>query len=76
MGDRNKAINAKVAKLTTASILEEAVCPTWIANPVMVKKHDGMWRMCIDYSNLNNACPKDCYPLLEIDQKVGSLHGF
>lgn len=32
--------------------------------------------MCIDYSDLNKACPKDCYPLLEIDQKVESLQGF
>nr|KAJ0215185.1 hypothetical protein LSAT_V11C300107570 [Lactuca sativa] len=42
----------------------------------MVKKHDSGWRMCIDYSDLNKACPKDCYPLLEIDQKLESLQGF
>nr|KAJ0215557.1 hypothetical protein LSAT_V11C300120830 [Lactuca sativa] len=74
-GDRNRAINAEVAKQTRAGILREAVFPTWIANPFMVKKHDGSWRMCIDYSELNKACAKDCYPLLEIDQKVDSLQG-
>ncbi|KAI3767600.1 hypothetical protein L2E82_17847 [Cichorium intybus] len=42
----------------------------------MVKKHDDSWRMCIDYTDLNKACPKDCYPLPEIDQKVESLQGF
>ncbi|KAI3767660.1 hypothetical protein L2E82_17975 [Cichorium intybus] len=75
-GERNNAINTEVAKLVQAGIVREAFFPTWIANPVMVKKSDGSWRMCIDYTDLNKACPKDCYPLLEIDQKVESLEGF
>nr|KAJ0224953.1 hypothetical protein LSAT_V11C100048380 [Lactuca sativa] len=75
-GDRNRAINAEVAKLTKAGIMREAVFPTWIVNPVMARKHDGSWRMCIDLSNINKACPKDCYPLPEIDQKVELLQGF
>lgn len=75
-GDRNRAINAEVSKLTEAGIVREAMFPTWIANPVMVRKKDGSWRMCIDFSDLNKACPKDCYPFPEIDQKVESLQGF
>ena len=39
--DRNRAINAEVAKLTKEGILREAVFTTWIANPVMVRKHGG-----------------------------------
>ncbi|XP_023737239.2 uncharacterized protein LOC111885192 [Lactuca sativa] len=42
----------------------------------MVRKQDGSWHICIYFSDLNKACPKDCYPLPEIDQKVESLHGF
>ncbi|GJX13142.1 reverse transcriptase domain-containing protein [Tanacetum coccineum] len=42
----------------------------------MVKKHDGSWRMCVDFTNLNKACPQDCYPLPEIDWKVESLCGY
>ncbi|GJT11164.1 reverse transcriptase domain-containing protein [Tanacetum coccineum] len=49
---------------------------SWLSNPVMVKKHDGCWRMCVDFKDLNKACPKDGYPLLEIDWKVESLCGF
>ncbi|XP_023735853.2 uncharacterized protein LOC111883767 [Lactuca sativa] len=75
-GDRNRAINAEVAKLTETGIVREATFPTWIANPVMVRKQDGSWRMCIDFSDLNKACPKDCYLLPEIDQKVESLQGY
>ncbi|GJU39297.1 reverse transcriptase domain-containing protein [Tanacetum coccineum] len=42
----------------------------------MVKKHDGSWRMCVDFTNLNKACPQDCYPIPEIDWKVESLCGY
>ncbi|GJY07599.1 hypothetical protein Tco_0374653 [Tanacetum coccineum] len=42
----------------------------------MVKKHDGSWRMCVDFTDLNKACPQDCYPLPEIDWKVESLCGY
>ncbi|GJX45060.1 reverse transcriptase domain-containing protein [Tanacetum coccineum] len=46
------------------------------SKPVMVKKHDDIWRMCVDFKDLNKACPKDGYPLPEIDWKVESLCGF
>nr|GEV10753.1 reverse transcriptase domain-containing protein [Tanacetum cinerariifolium] len=39
----------------------------------MVKKHDGSWRMCVDFTDLNKAYPHDCYPLLKIDWKVESF---
>ena len=65
-----------MADLVRADILQEVMLLTWITNPVMVKKANWSWRMCIDYSDLNNACPKDCYPLPEIDQKFQLLEGF
>ncbi|GJV37252.1 reverse transcriptase domain-containing protein [Tanacetum coccineum] len=42
----------------------------------MVKKHEGSWRMCVDFTDLNKVCPQDCYPLPEIDWKVESLCGY
>ncbi|GJU62989.1 reverse transcriptase domain-containing protein [Tanacetum coccineum] len=42
----------------------------------MVKKHDGSWRMCVDFTDLNKACLQDCYPLPKIDWKVESLYGY
>ncbi|GJW95817.1 hypothetical protein Tco_0175489 [Tanacetum coccineum] len=49
--------------------------------PVRQKKrgqapHVGTWRMCVDFKDLNNACPNDCYPLPEIDWKIQSLCGY
>ncbi|GJV88936.1 reverse transcriptase domain-containing protein [Tanacetum coccineum] len=74
--DRNKAIQEKVGKLVDAEIMKEVHYHNWLSNPVMVKKHDGSWRMCVYFKDLNKACPKDGYPLPEIDWKVESLCGF
>ncbi|GJZ65527.1 hypothetical protein Tco_0622223 [Tanacetum coccineum] len=48
-------------------IMREVHYHDWLSNPVMVKKSDNSWRMCVDFKDLNKACPKDGYPLLEID---------
>nr|GFB08883.1 reverse transcriptase domain-containing protein [Tanacetum cinerariifolium] len=73
---RTKAIQAEVEKLVEAGIMKEVYYHDWLSNPVMVKKHDGSWRMCVDFTDLNKACPQDCYPLPEIDWKVESLCGY
>ena len=41
----------------------------------MVKKANGKWRMCVNFTNLNRACPKDSYHLPRIDQLVDSTVG-
>ena len=45
---------------------------TRLANPVVVRKANGKWRLCIDYTDINKACPKDPFPLPRIDQIVDS----
>ena len=74
--ERNKAMNEQVRELFNAGIIRKCRRQTWIANPVMVLKKIGSWRMCVDYKDLNKACPKDHYPLPEIDLKVDSLAPF
>ena len=49
--------------------------PDWLANVVIVKKANGKWRMCVDFMDLNRACPKDSYPLPRIDILVDSTVG-
>nr|GFA78752.1 reverse transcriptase domain-containing protein [Tanacetum cinerariifolium] len=68
-----KAILEEVYKLVDAGIMREVYYHDWLSNPVMVKKSNGSWRMCVDFADLNKACPQDCYPLPEIDWKVESL---
>nr|GEY83552.1 reverse transcriptase domain-containing protein [Tanacetum cinerariifolium] len=72
----DKAIQVEVQKLVEARIMREVYNHDWLSNPVMVKKHDESWRMCVDFTNLNKACPQDCYALPKIDWKVESLCGY
>ncbi|GJW71016.1 reverse transcriptase domain-containing protein [Tanacetum coccineum] len=74
--ERAKSIQAEVHKLVEAGIMREVYYHDWLSNPVMVKKHDGSWRMCVDFTDLNKAYPQDCYHLSEIDWKVESLCGY
>ncbi|XP_064955645.1 uncharacterized protein LOC103986523 [Musa acuminata AAA Group] len=73
--DRQHAIQEEVDRLLAAGFIEEAKYPQWLSNVVLVKKHNGSWRMCVDYTSLNGACPKDCYPLPKIDQLVDATAG-
>ena len=73
--DKIAAINAEVQRLLDARVIREVSYPTWLANVVMVKKKNGKWRMCIDFTDLNKACPKDDFPLSRIDKVVDSTAG-
>jgi hypothetical protein len=73
--ERRRVIGAELRKLLEAGFIKEVFHPTWLANPVLVKKKDGKWRMCVDYTSLNKACPKVPFPLSRIDQIVDSTAG-
>ena len=73
--ERDNAIKEEVQKLTLAKFIREVYYPNWLANVVMVKKANRKWRMCVDFTDLNKACPKDSYPLPRIDQLVDSTAG-
>ncbi len=51
------------------------MAPKWLANVVLVKNASGKWRMCVDFTNLNKAYPKDSYPLPSIDALVDNTSG-
>ena len=68
--ERDQAITEEVRKLQEASFIREVYYPDWLANVVMVKKASGKWRMCVDFIDLNKACPKDSYLLPRVDVLV------
>ena len=70
--ERDKAIAKEVRKLLEAGFIQEVYYPNWLANVVMVKKANGKWRMCVDFTDLNRACPKNSYPLPRINTLVDS----
>ena len=69
----NKAVTEKVEKLLEAGFIRKVFYPDWLANVVMVKKNNGKWRMCIDFTNLNKAYLKDSFPLPRIDRLGDSI---
>ena len=73
--DRKEAIRVEVTRLLAAGFIREVTHSEWLANPVLVKKKNGEWRMCVDYTDLNKHCPKDPFPLPRIDQVVDSTAG-
>jgi ribonuclease HI len=66
----------EIVKLKKAKLIREVAHPTWIANPVVVPKANGSGRLCVDFTSLNKACPKDPYPLPRIDQIIDSTAGY
>ena len=68
--DRNEVI-----KFKQAGAIKEIFYPQWLANTVVVKKKNGKWCMCVDFTDLNKACPKDSFPMPRIDQLVDATVG-
>jgi len=73
--EKRMATKEEAGKLLQAGFIKEAQYTTWLANVVLVKKANGKWRMCTDYTNLNKVCPKDAYPLPSIDRLVDGASG-
>ena len=68
--DHYEAVKNEVAKLKQARAIKEIFYPEWLANTVVVKKKNGKWRVCMDFTDLNKACLKDPFPLPQINQLV------
>ncbi|KAK0572938.1 hypothetical protein LWI29_000694 [Acer saccharum] len=73
--ERSAAIKEEVSKLLATGSIREVKYPEWVANVVLVKKKNNQWRMFVDFTDLNKACPKDSFPLPRIDQLVDATAG-
>ena len=62
-----KAVRSEVQKLKEVGAIKEIYFPEWLANTVVVKMKNGKWRVCVDFTDLNRACPKDPFPMLKTD---------
>ena len=70
--DRHHVIQAEVDNLLKSGFIREIKYPEWLANVAVVPKKGGKWRVCVDYIDLIEACPKDSFPLPRIDQIVNA----
>ena len=69
------AVKDEVTRLKQVRAIKEVFYPKWLANTVAVNKKNGKWRVCIDFTDLNKACPKDPFPMPCIDQLVDATVG-
>src|SRR4051812_2777075 len=72
---KRQAMGEELAKLLEFGFIREIKHPDWLTNLVMVPKHDKSWRLCVDFKDLNKACPKDPFPLPCIDQIIDATAG-
>jgi hypothetical protein len=70
--DKVIVVKSEVQRLLDATVIREVMYPKWLANIVPVKKKNGKWKMCINFTNLNKATPKDNYTLPRMDQVIDS----
>ncbi|GLT39466.1 hypothetical protein SLA2020_136540 [Shorea laevis] len=73
--EKQAAIDEEIQKLLQAGFIRRVEYSDWMSNPVLVKKPNGKWKMCIDFTNLNEACPKDPHPLLNVEKLVERAAG-
>ena len=70
-----EAMKEEVKGLKEVGAVKEVFVPEWLSNTIMVKKKNGKWRVCVDFTELNQACPKDPFPVPKIDQLVDATYG-
>ena len=70
-----EAVRLEVQRLKEAGVIREIFFTEWLANNVIVKKKNGKWRVCVDFTDLNWVCPKDPFPMSKIDQLVDATYG-
>ena len=71
-----EAVKSEVTKLKQTGAIKEVFYPQWLANTVVVKKKIGKWHVCVDFTDLNSACPKDPFPMPRIDQLEDATVGY
>ncbi|XP_072080834.1 uncharacterized protein [Arachis hypogaea] len=74
--EKTQAATKETQKLLSAGFIREIQFTSWLANIVMVKKNLRKWRMCVDFTDLNRACPKDFYPLPCNDKLIDNTSGY
>ena len=73
--DHHQIIQAEVDNLPSTGFIREVKYPEWLANVVVIPKKGDKWRVCVDYTDLNETCPKDSFPMPRIDQIVDASIG-
>ncbi|GKB32161.1 hypothetical protein Tco_0871562 [Tanacetum coccineum] len=74
--ERNEVVCTQVKELVEAGVLREVKYQKWVSNPIIVKKYDGKWKLCIDFTNINKACIREPHPLPATELGAKNLHKY
>lgn len=70
-----ETIKFEVEKLLNACFIYPLLLSEWVSNPVLINKNKGNLHVCMDFRDLNKACPKDNLPTPFIDQTLQECAG-
>ena len=70
-----EVVRSEVRRLREAGVIREAFFREWLVSIVVVKKKNDKWRVCVDFTDLNQACPKDPFSMPKINQLVDATYG-
>ena len=70
-----EAVRVEVNKLKQAGAIKEIFYLKWLTNTMVVKKKNGKWHVCVDFTDLDKVCPKDPFPVPRIDQLMDAIVG-
>nr|XP_023929215.1 uncharacterized protein LOC112040561 [Quercus suber] len=73
--EHSKVVKEEVNKLKQVEAIKKVFYDEWLTNTVVVKKKNGKWRVCVNFTDLNKACPNDPFPIPRIDQLVDAIVG-
>ena len=68
-------VKAELRKLLDVGFVRAIDYAEWISNIVPISKPDKSIRVCTNFQDLNRACPKDDFPLPNIDIIVDLIAG-
>ncbi|KAL0453889.1 UNVERIFIED_CONTAM: Polyprotein P3 [Sesamum latifolium] len=68
-------IETEVNKLIEVGLIREVMYPMWISSIVPIRKKKGQIRVCVDFRDLNNACPKDNFSLPIVELMIDATTG-
>ena len=73
--DHFNVVKEEVIRLKWVGVIKEFFYWKWLANTVVVKKKNGKWRVCVNFTDLNKTCPKDPFLMPRMDQLVDATVG-
>ena len=65
--EHDDAVRQEVKRLKEAEAIKEIFFPEWLMNTMVVKRKNGKWKVCINFTDIKRVCSKDLFPMSKTD---------